>query len=187
MASTGPLQFENFSDDSAVGTETWSSPENCATSDDSRATVSLTETQSHYLKGLFCDWAEPPDDADTIDGIEIKVERSTDGGGGVIVDTIARLVKGGSVVGDNKVIGLAWTGTDTVDTYGGAADLWGTTWTAAEVKASDFGFVISVQENLGLTTVARIDLITAKLYYTPASGGPAIATSSRRVRAIRRM
>lgn len=186
MASTGPIEFGTYSDDSAVGTEAWSNPGNAGVSDDSRATVSLTETQSHYLKCIFSDWAEPPDDADTINGIEISIERSTDGGGGVVVDTIARLVKVGSVVGDNKAIGIAWTGTDTVDTYGGAADLWGTTWTAAEVKDADFGFVISVQENLGLTTVARIDLITAKLYYTPAAGGGPRVTH-RRISNLRRM
>lgn len=186
MASTGPIAFENYSDDSAVGTETWSSVLNAEASDDSRATASLTETQSHYLKGLFCDWAEPPADGATIDGIEISIERSTDGGGGVVVDAVVRLVKAGTVVGDNKASGLAWPTTDGTATYGGAADLWGTTWTAAEVKATNFGFVISVQENLGLTTVARIDLITAKLYYTPAAGGGPRVTH-RRISNLRRM
>lgn len=187
MASTGPWSFEDFADDSAVGTETWSTPVKAESSDDNRTTVSLTETQSHYLKCTSIAGDGNPPDGATIDGIEISIERSTDGGGGVVVDAVVRLVKAGTVVGDNKASGLAWPTTDGTATYGGAADLWGTTWTAAEVKATNFGVVLSAQENLGLTTVARVDAILVTIYYTVVVGGSAIRSQCRRVSNLRRM
>lgn len=86
----------------------------------------------------------------TVDGITVKIERYNANASGdfplTINDNAIYLTKDGtSTVGNNKSTGAAWQATDnntTVD-FGGAADLWGATWTAAEINAATFGIMIS--------------------------------------------
>ncbi|KKK74754.1 hypothetical protein LCGC14_2880590, partial [marine sediment metagenome] len=53
-------------------------------------------------------------------------------------------------------------GTDTTKIEGGASDLWGTTWTEAEVEASTFGVLIS--DNDATAAELRIDSVTIIVY-----------------------
>jgi hypothetical protein len=58
-----------------------------------------------------------------------------------------KLVRGGSIVGDNKVGStvLPDTDTDAYISYGGSDDLWGTTLTPSDVNASTFGVVVNFE------------------------------------------
>lgn len=83
---------------------------------------------------------------------------------GDAADNIVKLVKAGSVVGDNKAdTSTAWPATAGDAEYGGQNDLWGTTLTAAQVNASDFGIVLSATVNAG---TAYVDHIELTIYYT---------------------
>lgn len=189
MATTGAAMFEDVTDDSAVGTAAWSNPGNAeGSSNDTRATVTLSLSQSHYLKMLnpSANYAGQVPTGATIDGIETSIERSKTGG--TVVDTIVRLVKGGVVVGSNLASGTSWPGTDTVATYGGPTELWGETWTAADVNAGTFGVVLSCEETLDIGSSARVDAGTLTVYYTPAATtAMTFRPQSRRVRNLRRM
>jgi hypothetical protein len=69
-----------------------------------------------------------------------------------------------------------WTTQDTVSTYGAANDLWGTTWTAADINDPSFGVSVSAQHDTsGLATDARIDNITITVSYTPDTTAPTLA------------
>lgn len=77
-------------------------------------------------------------------------------------DQSVRLLKAGVITGNNYAqTTSAWTTTDTYTTYGGAADLWGTTWTEAEVNANNFGAVFSASVQNG---TARVDHIRISIY-----------------------
>ncbi len=77
-------------------------------------------------------------------------------------DQSVRLLKAGVITGnDYAQTASAWTTTDTYTTYGGAADLWGTSWTEAEVNASNFGAVFSASVQNG---TARVDHIRISIY-----------------------
>lgn len=77
-------------------------------------------------------------------------------------DQTVRLLKGGVVTGNNYAqSGSAWTTTDTYTTYGGASDLWGTTWSETEVNASNFGAVFSASVQNG---TARVDHLRITIY-----------------------
>lgn len=80
-----------------------------------------------------------------------------------ITDNIVRLVKAGVVVGDNKATVTQYPSGDVVAQYGGATDLWGTTWTPAEVNASNFGVVLSSTVTAGL---AKVDSIAVLVVYS---------------------
>ncbi|MFW6172477.1 MAG: hypothetical protein ACOC5T_01915 [Elusimicrobiota bacterium] len=72
---------------------------------------------------------------------------SIGGGGGDPGDTkdySVKLVKGGSITGNEKAEDTALPdGTFGTRTYGNSTDLWGTTLTKSDVEASNFGVVIS--------------------------------------------
>lgn len=84
-------------------------------------------------------------------------------------DTIS-LLKAGSVVGNNKASGLAWQGL--TKTYGTSSDLWGTTWTAADINDTNFGLaIIAKNTDTENGDTAIVDsFVTITVYYTPLGG-----------------
>lgn len=107
----------------------------------------------------------------TINGILVTVNRATITTGNVH-DSVVRLTKSaGTGTGDNK----AATGTNypisggyASVTYGGSTDLWGTTWTAAEVNGTGFGLLFSM-ESESANQDAGVDYISITVYYTVMS------------------
>lgn len=81
----------------------------------------------------------------TILGISVSVGRGDNMDPPRATDHTVRLLKTGTAVGTNKASGSTWPTALTEAAYGGAADLWGTTWTPAEINASDFGVVFAAQ------------------------------------------
>ncbi len=71
------------------------------------------------------------------------------------LDNSVQLVKGGTVTGSNLANTVTpWNTVDTYSTYGSSSNLWGTTWSVAEVNASNFGAVLSASVSNG---TARVD------------------------------
>lgn len=155
------------SDDAGVGTITWIDPGNITGSDNTWAVATLAASEvSHYAKGLFSTPLPVPVGS-RIDGIVLAIQKNRQSGIGTIRDSVVKLVKAGSVVGDNKADTLTdWNSSvDSEVTYGGVTDLWGTTWTLAEVTATDFGAVISASNGaIGLTDNARVDVMRVDIY-----------------------
>ncbi len=169
MASQGP-NFPDIgvSDNANGGTIAWSNPGNIAADDGSVAAAAMTSgATSEHLKGTDFDFAIPA--GATIDGIVLEIERrgqATDR----ISDVDVKLVKGGAVVGDNKAAGSFWTTTLTYQSYGGASDLWGTTWTESDVNALGFGAVMSCTSTGG-SSGAQVDAFRITVHYTEGGGG----------------
>ncbi len=105
----------------------------------------------------------------TICGIVVQVDRKASGLslGAEVKDYRVRLVKGGSVTGNNNASGSGWTGSETTATYGSSSDLWGTTWTPAEINSGNFGFALSAEISglLGVFLSADIDNVRITVYY----------------------
>lgn len=78
------------------------------------------------------------------------------------VDHSVRLLKAGAVTGSDYAQTTSfWPTTDAYATYGGASDLWGTTWTTAEVNAANFGAVLSASVQNG---TAQVDHMRITIY-----------------------
>ena len=76
-------------------------------------------------------------------------------------------------MGSNKSTGATWGLTDTnslSESFGSSSDLWGTTFTAAEVNASTFGVMISPNINFtgggAIGPLVKIDQIVIDINYT---------------------
>ena len=80
-------------------------------------------------------------------------------------DLTVQLLKAGSPVGNNKASGSNWTTSDAYVTYGAGGDLWGTTWTVADVNASNFGLRLVAKNFGGSTSTASIDHMEITVYY----------------------
>jgi len=106
----------------------------------------------------------------TIDGIVVEIEKHTAGGDNA-VDYDVRLTKvAGTQIGTNKADTTTnWAQSDpnSYTSYGGASDLWGTTWTEAEVESSGFGLVFCGKSNNDANVDLNVDHISITVYYTP--------------------
>lgn len=163
MASQGPLftTSGNVTDDNAVGTSAWTNPSNGATTDAVYATVTGANFTSHYLKWLNFGFSIPA--GSTINGISVDIIRHESGAS--VTDNVVKLVKGGTVGGNNKASASQWPTTDGTATYGSSNDLWGQTWTSADINGSTFGVVLSATSS-GMPT-ASVDSAAVTVYYTP--------------------
>jgi hypothetical protein len=173
----------------------WTSPGNVLSNDDAYANVSATagfsnvNVTSQSLNATGFGFTIPANA--TILGIHATVarHRSASALAGEAQDNSIRLLKGGVATGTNKgATSTNWPTSETNAAYGGASDLWGTTWTPAEVNASDFGLgvVADVSAFLG-TRTANVDFVSIDItytvpgditWYTESSGGSPIGTGS---------
>ena len=155
----------------ADGDKAWTNPGNAATSNGSYATCAdpgeILSTDS--LRATNFSFAIPSDA--TIDGVVAEVEKkaSLDTALNFFVDSGVFLIVGGAPVGNDKSIAGHWTTSDAYSVHGGAADMWGTTLTPAQVNASNFGFQIKALEtSITLPVTASIDHMRITVYYTEA-------------------
>jgi hypothetical protein len=135
---------------------------------------SWSNEDSDYLDVTGFDALAIPAGATTV-GFEVLIERNASFGSiGFVRDLTVQLIVGGSATGDNKAktgAGNEWPATDTVVTYGGAADKWSTTPTNTQLNASDFGVRIQARAwRDGSPASASIDKVTIRVHYTGAAG-----------------
>ena len=165
MSDTGWVSPGTMADDDAVGTVTWSDPDNAKASDDSYAAAfSYGGEYSHYLKATNFGFSIPS--GATIDGILVEIQKWSSGMG---IDENIKIVKSdGSIGSENKASEDSWTDTDSgtipYKSYGASDDDWSETWAYTDINDSDFGVVLSV--NLQGYGNSYIDHIRIKVYYT---------------------
>ena len=142
----------------------WVTPENAELSDDIYSTVSLGlfNPNSKYLTVTGFGFSLSV--RAVVLGIKIDIERSTAIG---ITDYSIKIIKGGSISGDEKATATAWAASDQYDTYGSSTDLWGLTWSASDINGSDFGIAIAAHRTSGAGT-AKIDHVRTTVYYSIA-------------------
>jgi hypothetical protein len=104
----------------------------------------------------------------TIEGITVEVRRASTGS---IGDASVRIVKGGTVGTSERAGSGEWGGEFEWVTYGGPSDLWGETWTPADLVAADFGVALSA---LYMNTVgnsrAYVDQVRVTVHYRVVCG-----------------
>ena len=160
--------------DSSVGTVSWTSPTAISADDSNPAAANTLSNgdQSYYLKATNFGFNIPSDSV--ILGIFVEANAMDPTDFDDLRDESVRLVKGGSIQGDDKAAGnalpvQALSGTN-IESWGGSSDLWGTPLDPSDVNASDFGVVISYQSYSSLGS-PNIDAIWITVYYdTPGRG-----------------
>jgi len=176
--TAGPSFPGAIVDDASTGGAIWKNTDNAGANDSAWAIIAETDWQSnrysHYLKATGFTFRIPDPNA-TILGIEVEVERHGFGaGGGDVTDENVRIVKEGTIGSTDRSNGNSWnladdfpTGPGDIVTYGSPTDLWGETWTAANINSGLFGFALSADawsdDDSG---TAAIDYIKITVYGT---------------------
>lgn len=139
----------------AVGDVAWSNPSNALASDDAYATAITIAQTTQQLQASDFRFNIPT--TMQIDGILVEVEAKST----IATDTVVcRIIKGGSVSATG--ISNDWTTIEAQVQYGGNGNLWGETWTPADINASNFG--VSVRQESGLTATLSCDAIRVTVY-----------------------
>jgi len=145
----------------------WQTINNILSGGSASAYVSLASGATSAMlqaKGFAAFQAIP--DGATIAGIVVTDRRHTDSG--TVIDSTLQLLKAGNPVGTNKASGAAWPTSGAYATYGSAIDLWGTTWSPAEIKDPNFGVQLAAHRTAGGTAKAYANFLEITVYYSPA-------------------
>ena len=165
MASEGPKSPASVVNVAGADLD-WLSPEEAVSSNNIYANVTFTPFTlgevSDYLRATDFGFAIPT--GATIDGIVAEFEAQSD----VVHNwNSVLIVKGGVSTGTDQSDFSALPTTDAYKTFGSSTNLWGTTWTAADINGTGFGVQARVtDENDGNGNTARIDHIRITVYYT---------------------
>lgn len=151
--------------DASTGTAAWANPENAKVQDGLYAKATLAEVSSKYLKATNFGLGPFVPTGATVKGIEFDVTLFNLVPAAAMADKAVRAVKGGAIGTTDKSNVGNWPTVLTLRTYGGPADLFGTTWTVANVIAANFGIAISAAPTGFFTVVPQIDSIAAAVTY----------------------
>jgi len=147
----------------------WSNAVNVQTDNTSYAeATSGGREESDRLKVV--DFAFGTDPTGTIDGIEARIRWKSEGA--AFAQTNVRLIKGGTVTGSNKSTGATIPSSNQTVDFGSPADLWGLTWTPADVTASSFGVAFQAEDEDRGSDYIRVEAIWINVSYTPSPSGP---------------
>lgn len=162
MANTGNVFPGTGENNAGLGATAWADPGNIV-SDNTTDSICAAAASSQYLVARNFDFSAIPDGS-TINGIFVRIEASEHS-----ASTEALLAQlqdaGGALFGSSKsntIEGNISGTAKAVYTYGGTADVWGATLTAAIVKDADFGV------RFWFTTAheVRVDYVTMAVEYT---------------------
>lgn len=141
----------------------WANPANIFADDGSNATAAFLSppTVTDELNGATFGFNIPSNAI--IDGIKVEMQVPSSNRWATF-NSYFKLKKAGSLVGDDKIVS-ATVSTD-VYTMGGSTDLWGTTWTAAQINAANFGFGFSAGfTSSGNDFTIAIDYVRITVYW----------------------
>ncbi len=139
----------------------WTNPSRITADDGSSASTSATATQD--LLGSTYGFSIPSDA--TINGIEFSARgQMPDGAAGTLTWYV---YKAGARVA-TTFTGWFGVGSPTTVTKGSSTELWGTTWTPAQINASNFGTALAISSN-GSGNWCNVDWHKVTVYYTPVA------------------
>lgn len=183
--AVGPNSAATSANVSFTGSDyAFHNPVNVLTNDNTVASAaslaSLFNKTTDYLQVKDFGFNIPT--AASICGIEAQIVKSADDIdiliiGAWVKDYNVRIIKNNSLAGNNKADGTEWPSSSTTANYGGVNDLWGTTWTPAEVNSNDFGLSIAaeIKTGIGLLPVVKVDYIGLTVHYLDPTLLPAQA------------
>lgn len=164
--TTGPLSPASASNVAGIGID-WSNPGNVTVSDNLRATASLLDGEStDRVRPTNFGFSIPS--GSTIEGIQVEVERCRSAGTGTLKLNLVQLRTGGADKGASKS-GENFTtacASEIYESFGGATDTWGSSWTAEQINATDFQSDVTCAAFPGDATCA-IDHVRLTVTFTP--------------------
>lgn len=184
-ASSGPFYSGIQTNTSPGGTATWRSITNLGANDGNYASSSLSVAVDHSNDADTTNYGFAIPTGATINGIAVEISRKASIGS-TLQDAIVQMIKGGTAQGTNEASATFYTTSDVIASYGGVSDLWGLSWTAADINSATFGNRFQVLHASGSSSFVSADFVRITVYYTAVniphaqvtlSGGTATITS----------
>lgn len=179
--TAGPSDPKTLGNTAIPGSDkSWMNTGNAATSDDNYATFgdlgNYKGAYTDYLTAKKFGFTLPS--TSRIDGIRVYVENSDLAG--LTADYSIRIIKNGAIGTYEQSVADPYqdgANANNYKTYGGETDLWGETWTAADINNINFGVAIAAQRStLNGETGGRIDNIRIAIYYFDTASLPGFLT-----------
>lgn len=152
----------------------WDSTQNISAVDGQYSSVTLdpylncfqtTCYRSRYLTAYNFGFAIPQNAL--IEGVTVDVLGVPDANGAVRDCTIAlRRDNLNNLWGDNMAQGAPWNVNNPQHSYGAGDDLWGLTWTPADVNSADFGTYIKLQNTSNQFHTVNVDAVYITVTYS---------------------
>ncbi|MFC1908176.1 hypothetical protein ACFLWT_02090 [Chloroflexota bacterium] len=146
----------------------WTSPANVGADDSTTANVGTKNldngSYTERLDATNFGFAIPT--GSTIDGIVVEYDRFSPDEGAGVTDDLVQLIKGGTPQGTDFGVGAGWATSETIVTFGSSSELWGLTWAAADINASNFGVAVAATSSVN-NAQAEIDFLRITVHYTP--------------------
>ena len=161
------------------GNASWSNTGNALVDDGASATVFVdapAQTFSNYLK--VTDRIQKIPSGATVDGIIVEIQISQETGLTLVRDFTVYVLKGATL--STPVVDISSVG---IVGFGNSTDLWGLSWTAADINASDFGVKVNI-DNGGSDVTWGIDYINTTIYYTYSETGDGTGRTTQGRRAV---
>lgn len=175
MATQGPLYPGTTASLANAGSSedanVWTSTGNISADDGTEASITAATFDSPDISELLVasNFGFTIPTGSTIDGITVEIDRR-DGGVGAASDNRVQLATGttfADLVGTNKAdTATDWPTNLAIATYGGSADTWSSGLTVAQLNASGFAVMLSVQADAANTDIF-VDFIRVTITYTP--------------------
>lgn len=167
MASSLKSPGTIVSDGSSGWTTAWTNPGNAASSNNSYAVAACgTADGTEYLLATNFGFEIPA--GATINGVVVEIEADSAAVG--MCDTVA-LLKSSAPASSNYGTGSPPSGDGVYDSFGGVADLWGTTWSVAEINDSGFGVALVYITSEFDAATFSVDHVRITVHYTEAAAG----------------
>lgn len=185
---TGWINLQAFSEDDSVGSNTssWYSiptggdgPSNAQLSDDVYAvsgtvTSGIAEAYSHRLLALNPSMPSGIPELALVTGLQVRIEKyaSTSSAPRGVWDYELRMVRSGSLTGDNKAAtGTAWSTSEAYVEYGGASDDWGLSGLKMGDIDANFGLALRLKyssSGSSFITNGYVDHIQIRIHWSGA-------------------
>lgn len=124
------------------------------------------QTNCFYSRGLIgSDFGFNLPATATVNGIVVKVSRKAEVSQSV-KDSFIQLQKGITPVGAKKKAKGYWDVEANIKTYGSATDLWGVSWSAADINSSDFSVWMKAYNTSANAVQASVDFMRVTVYYS---------------------
>lgn len=163
----------------------WTNPGNIATTNTSVATAQMSKSTSTSQILLARDFGFSIPEGSEILGITVEVDRSAIAVGdspAIAQDGSAQLSLAGVATDADYAMLGSWGSVESRVVYGGRQDLWGRSWTPAEVNSPDFGFGLSavasgfISQDIASRVTARVRTVHLSVTYAPPGSGEVIGS-----------
>jgi len=153
------------------GNDNWNNVTNVLALDGNYARVDVTKNDTSKYAKAYNYQFNIPDDA-TINGVIMRITRYSENDGNITDNEVYLIDTSRNPKGSNKATSTGWAESAETVAYGGSSDLWGASWTVADINNANFGIAISTANDASSNRNSYIDYLEISIHYSRPDATP---------------